>query len=205
MPKPSSSRTKCTNRGLTKVLSLLLLLLIFAAVTRYTLRSQVISFRWMIRQFQCRCALVAIGLINFSVTAPSQLSEGKNLRAKINQRIFLRKNAGDKNTATLEEKSSMKIADKKTEENVKLNNPIVKESKIEKDESHSENRPNLNALLGLDTVLLIICSNRPEYLKRTLDNVLKYHPRCHLWYLISPLMRYHAIEVLTLLYKTFKT
>jgi hypothetical protein len=30
---------------------------------------------------------------------------------------------------------------------------------------------------GLDTVLLIICSNRPEYLKRTLEHVLRYHPR----------------------------
>ena len=31
--------------------------------------------------------------------------------------------------------------------------------------------------LGLDTILLIICSNRPEYLKRTLEHVLRYHPR----------------------------
>lgn len=31
--------------------------------------------------------------------------------------------------------------------------------------------------LGDDTVLLIICANRPEYLRRTLDAVLKYHPR----------------------------
>ena len=31
--------------------------------------------------------------------------------------------------------------------------------------------------LGLNTILLIICSNRPQYLKRTLDAVLKYHPR----------------------------
>ena len=35
-----------------------------------------------------------------------------------------------------------------------------------------------NSLLGMDTVLLIICStSRPEYLKRTLENVLKFHPR----------------------------
>ena len=31
--------------------------------------------------------------------------------------------------------------------------------------------------LELDTILLIICSNRPDYLKRTLENVLRYHPR----------------------------
>ena len=31
--------------------------------------------------------------------------------------------------------------------------------------------------VGLDTVLLIICSNRPQYLKRTLELVLRYHPR----------------------------
>ena len=31
--------------------------------------------------------------------------------------------------------------------------------------------------LGLDTILLIICSNRPEYLKRTLEHVLRHHPR----------------------------
>jgi hypothetical protein len=29
----------------------------------------------------------------------------------------------------------------------------------------------------LDTVLLIICARRPDYLQRTLANVLKYHPR----------------------------
>ena len=31
--------------------------------------------------------------------------------------------------------------------------------------------------LGLDTVLLIVCSKRPQYLKRSLDAVLKYHPK----------------------------
>ena len=31
--------------------------------------------------------------------------------------------------------------------------------------------------LGLDTVLLIICANRPEYLQRTLDAVIKHHPK----------------------------
>ena len=31
--------------------------------------------------------------------------------------------------------------------------------------------------LGLDTVLLIICANRPEYLRRTLEAVIKYHPK----------------------------
>jgi hypothetical protein len=30
--------------------------------------------------------------------------------------------------------------------------------------------------LGIDTVLLIICSNRPEYLKRSLDRVVAQHP-----------------------------
>jgi hypothetical protein len=30
---------------------------------------------------------------------------------------------------------------------------------------------------AIATALLIICANRPDYLERTLDNVLKYHPR----------------------------
>lgn len=34
-----------------------------------------------------------------------------------------------------------------------------------------------NTLLGMDTFLLIMCSNRPDYLKRTLDFVLLHHPR----------------------------
>jgi hypothetical protein len=35
-----------------------------------------------------------------------------------------------------------------------------------------------NFLLGMDSVLLIICStNRPEYLRKTLEYVLKFHPR----------------------------
>jgi hypothetical protein len=36
----------------------------------------------------------------------------------------------------------------------------------------------VNSLLGMDSVLLIICStNRPDYLRRTLEYVLKFHPR----------------------------
>lgn len=31
--------------------------------------------------------------------------------------------------------------------------------------------------LGRDTILLIICANRPEYLSKTLQHVLQYHPR----------------------------
>ncbi len=31
--------------------------------------------------------------------------------------------------------------------------------------------------LGEDTVLLIICSNRPDYLKKTLSFILQYHPK----------------------------
>lgn len=31
--------------------------------------------------------------------------------------------------------------------------------------------------LGMDTILLIICSNRPDYLERSLQYVVKYHPR----------------------------
>ena len=34
-----------------------------------------------------------------------------------------------------------------------------------------------NALLGMDTVLLVVCSNRPDYLTTTLEHVVKYHPR----------------------------
>lgn len=32
------------------------------------------------------------------------------------------------------------------------------------------------AALGIDTMLLIVCANRPDYLQRTLELVLKYHP-----------------------------
>jgi alpha-1,3-mannosyl-glycoprotein beta-1,2-N-acetylglucosaminyltransferase len=39
--------------------------------------------------------------------------------------------------------------------------------------------------LGLDTALLIIRSNRPEYLERTLSHVVKYHPRKSLPIIIS--------------------
>ena len=109
-----------------------------------------------------------------------QLTDSKYLRAKVDRRIYLRKYPGDKTTAALEEKGSIEIADeKKTEDNVKLSDPTVKEPIIKKDIGHSPDRLDANALLGLDTVLLIICSNRPEYLKRTLENVLKYHPRCY--------------------------
>ena len=31
--------------------------------------------------------------------------------------------------------------------------------------------------LGQDTILLIICSKRPQYLQRSLNAVLKYHPK----------------------------
>jgi len=39
--------------------------------------------------------------------------------------------------------------------------------------------------LGLDTVLLVICGNRPQYLKRTLAEVVKYHPKDSVPVLIS--------------------
>jgi alpha-1,3-mannosyl-glycoprotein beta-1,2-N-acetylglucosaminyltransferase len=42
---------------------------------------------------------------------------------------------------------------------------------------NSDNNNNNIHKLGLDTVLLIICSNRPEYLKITLDLINKYHPK----------------------------
>ncbi len=35
---------------------------------------------------------------------------------------------------------------------------------------------NRSTSLGMDSMLLIICSNRPDYLKRSLSHVLKYHP-----------------------------
>eukprot|EP01041_Mallomonas_annulata_P010838 gene10838-22620_t len=44
---------------------------------------------------------------------------------------------------------------------------------------------NSNSNLGMDTVLLIICANRPDYLKRTLDAIVKYHPRNSVPILIS--------------------
>lgn len=39
--------------------------------------------------------------------------------------------------------------------------------------------------LGMDTILLIICAKRPDYLKRTLEAVVKYHPRDAVPILIS--------------------
>lgn len=43
---------------------------------------------------------------------------------------------------------------------------------------NNDNNNNINIhKLGLDTVLLIVCSNRPEYLKITLDLINKYHPK----------------------------
>jgi alpha-1,3-mannosyl-glycoprotein beta-1,2-N-acetylglucosaminyltransferase len=42
-----------------------------------------------------------------------------------------------------------------------------------------------HARLGLDTVLLIICANRPEYLQQTLERVVKYHPEGELPIFVS--------------------
>jgi hypothetical protein len=35
----------------------------------------------------------------------------------------------------------------------------------------------IDQLLGMDTVLLVVCSNRPEYLRTSLEHVVKYHPK----------------------------
>ena len=43
--------------------------------------------------------------------------------------------------------------------------------------SSSAGSKDINALLGMDTVLLVVCSNRPDYLTTTLEHVVKYHPR----------------------------
>ena len=43
-------------------------------------------------------------------------------------------------------------------------------------ESHG-GAQDVNTLLGLDTVLLVVCSNRPEYLKTTLEHVVRHHPK----------------------------
>jgi hypothetical protein len=39
--------------------------------------------------------------------------------------------------------------------------------------------------LGFDTILLIICANRPQYLDRTLSHVIKHHPKKSIPILIS--------------------
>ena len=49
--------------------------------------------------------------------------------------------------------------------------------------------------LGLDTVLLIICANRPDYLRRTLEAVLRYHPKTAVPIVISE--DGHSAEVST--------
>lgn len=43
--------------------------------------------------------------------------------------------------------------------------------------SISAGSKDINVLLGMDTILLVICSNRPDYLTTTLEHVVKYHPR----------------------------
>ncbi len=49
--------------------------------------------------------------------------------------------------------------------------------------------------LGLDTVLLIICSsNRPDYLRRTLEHVVKHHPRTSVPIVISQDDRSPAVD-----------
>eukprot|EP01038_Epipyxis_sp_PR26KG_P016164 gene16164-21976_t len=42
--------------------------------------------------------------------------------------------------------------------------------------THKSQNNKVDHPLGLDTVLLIICSNRPDYLKKTLSIILKHHP-----------------------------
>ena len=41
------------------------------------------------------------------------------------------------------------------------------------------------ALLGMDTTLLIVCSNRPQYLKKSLEYIVKYHPKSSIPIVIS--------------------
>jgi hypothetical protein len=41
--------------------------------------------------------------------------------------------------------------------------------------------------LPVGTVLLIICSNRPEYLDRSLEHVIRHHPKFVLPYTIRSL------------------
>ena len=43
--------------------------------------------------------------------------------------------------------------------------------------SSSGGSKDINDLLGMDTILLVVCSNRPDYLTTTLEHVVKYHPR----------------------------
>ena len=43
--------------------------------------------------------------------------------------------------------------------------------------SGSGGSKDINDLLGMDTILLVVCSNRPDYLTTTLEHVVKYHPR----------------------------
>ncbi len=49
-------------------------------------------------------------------------------------------------------------------------------------------------IIYLDTVLLIICARRPDYLQRTLSNVLKYHPRISVPIVISEDGMDHNVE-----------
>ncbi|MFX8856579.1 hypothetical protein ABTM81_20575, partial [Acinetobacter baumannii] len=48
--------------------------------------------------------------------------------------------------------------------------------------------------LGMDTALLIIAANRPEYLDKTLSYVVKYHPKKSCPILISHDGNYEAVN-----------
>jgi hypothetical protein len=61
---------------------------------------------------------------------------------------------------------------------------VLGEQRHQQDREPEEPRGNTNSnskkgasSLGLDTALLIIASNRPNYLQRTLEAVVKHHPK----------------------------
>jgi alpha-1,3-mannosyl-glycoprotein beta-1,2-N-acetylglucosaminyltransferase len=60
--------------------------------------------------------------------------------------------------------------------------------------------------LGFDTILLIICANRPQYLDRTLSHVTKYHPKKSVPILISQDGNHPEVnEVISRYQETFRT
>ena len=86
-------------------------------------------------------------------------------------------NIQDKTDQDLETNKISIDLTEKGDQNDKITSPP---SEITNSIPNSEYHATLNKKasdLGLNTILLIICSNRPQYLKRTLDAVLKYHPR----------------------------
>ena len=83
---------------------------------------------------------------------------------------------GSKENKLREQEKEEKEKEEKEEENSRHEKDSLISDSLTN--SRKENVPrDKNILLGMDTVLLIMCSNRPDYLRTTLEHVVKHHPR----------------------------